>query len=56
MSAYATLGHPDQNFPDEWRLLGATERLIGFLLIGWSTAVFIADMSKAIREGRGYRR
>ena len=50
MSAYATLGHPDLSFPDEWRLVGATEGLIGFLLIGWSTAVFIADMNKVIRE------
>ena len=50
MSAYATLGHPDLNFPDDWRLVGAVEGLIGFLLIGWSTAVFIADMNKVIRE------
>jgi hypothetical protein len=33
-SAYSTLGHPDLNFPDEWRLVGAMEGLIGFLLIG----------------------
>ena len=50
MSAYTTLGHPDLDFPDEWRLVGAAEGLIGFLLIGWSTAVFIADMNKVIRE------
>lgn len=50
MSAYSTLGHPDLNFPDDWRLVGAVEGLIGFLLIGWSTAVFIADMNKVIRE------
>ena len=50
MSAYSTLGHPDLDFPDDWRLVGAVEGLIGFLLIGWSTAVFIADMNKVIRE------
>jgi hypothetical protein len=49
-SAYSTLGHPDLNFPDDWRLLGAVEGLVGFLLIGWSTAVFIADMNKVLRE------
>jgi hypothetical protein len=49
-SAYSTLGHPDLNFPDEWRLVGALEGLIGFLLIGWSTAVFITDMNKVLRE------
>lgn len=53
-SAYSTLGHPDLFFPEEWRLLGAIEGLVGFLLIGWSTAVFIADMSKVLRdEGMG---
>jgi hypothetical protein len=49
-SAYSTLGHPDLNFPDEWRLVGAVEGLVGFLLIGWSTAVFITDMNKVLRE------
>ena len=49
-SSYATLGHPDIDFPDQWRLLGAIEGLAGFLLIGWSTAVFFADMNKLLRE------
>ncbi|HVM22113.1 MAG TPA: ion channel [Sphingomicrobium sp.] len=53
-SAYTTLGHPDLDFPDDWRLLGALEGLVGFLLIGWSAAVFIADMNKVLRaEGVG---
>lgn len=50
MSAYSTLGHPDLDFPDDWRLVGAAEGVIGLLLIGWSTAVFIADMNKLIRN------
>ena len=49
-SAYATLGHPDLDFPDDWRLLGAIEGLVGFVLIGWTTAVFIADMNKVLRD------
>jgi hypothetical protein len=49
-SAYSTLGHPDVDFPKDWRLLGAVEGLVGFVLIGWSTAVFIADMNKVLRE------
>ena len=49
-SAYSTLGHPEMPFPTEWRLVGAFEGLIGFLLIGWSTAVFIADLNKLLRE------
>src|SRR3954471_7376329 len=49
-SAYATLGHPDIAFPAEWRLVGAVEGLAGFLLIGWSTAVFVTDMNKLLRK------
>jgi len=49
-SSYATLGHPDINFPDQWRLLGAIEGLAGFILIGWSTAVFVTDMNKLLRK------
>ena len=49
-SSYATLGHPDIAFPAEWRLLGAVEGLAGFLLIGWSTAVFVTDMNKLLRK------
>ena len=49
-SAYATLGHPDIPFPDQWRLVGAVEGLSGFLLLGWSTAVFVTDMNKLLRK------
>ena len=49
-SSYATLGHPDIDFPERWRLLGAIEGLLGFLLIGWSTAVFVTDMNKLLRK------
>jgi len=49
-SAYATLGHPDIPFPAAWRLVGAVEGLVGFLLIGWSTAVFVTDMNKLLRK------
>ena len=49
-SSYSTLGHPDIPFPDQWRLVGAIEGLAGFLLIGWSTAVFVTDMNKLLRK------
>lgn len=49
-SAYATLGHPDVAFPDRWRLVGAVEGLVGFLMVGWSTAVFVTDMNKLLRK------
>lgn len=48
-SAYATLGQPEA-MPDSWRLVGAFEGLIGFLLIGWSAAMFVTDMEKVLRK------
>ena len=49
-SAYATLGQPHAGFPLEWRLLGALEGLTGFLLLGWSTAFFVTDMNRLLRQ------
>lgn len=43
-SAYATLGRTADYFPSEWRLIGAFEGLIGFILIGWSTAFMVSTM------------
>ena len=45
-SAYATLGWTADYFPPEWRLIGAIEALVGFLLIGWSTAFVVGTMNK----------
>ena len=50
-SAYATLGRTAEYFPPEWRLLGAIEALIGFLLIGWSTAFIVSNSSKMRKRG-----
>jgi hypothetical protein len=47
--SYTTLG-PDIALPVEWRLVGAVEGLAGFVLIGWSIAVFVTDMNKLLRE------
>ncbi len=48
-SAYSTLAQPDSNFPVAWRIVGALEGLVVFLLIGWSTAFFVTDMNKLLR-------
>ena len=45
-SAYATLGRTADYFPPDWRLVGASEALIGFILIGWSTAFMVTTMRK----------
>lgn len=48
-SAYATLGRTADYFPDQWRLIGAIEALIGFVLIGWSTAFIVATTNRLRR-------
>ena len=45
-TAYATLGWTAEFFPSEWRLIGALEALIGFILIGWSTAFMVSTMRR----------
>ncbi len=40
-SAYATLGTNSAFVAPQWELIGALEGLVGFVLIGWSTA-FVA--------------
>ena len=47
-SCYATLGTAPGNFSEEWRLVGALEALIGFVLIGWSTAFMVRTLRRII--------
>lgn len=49
-SSYATLGSSVEGFPVEWRLVGAIEGVAGFVLLGWSTAVFVTDMNALLRK------
>ena len=49
-AAYATLSQPPPAFPTHWRLVGAMEGLIGFLMIGWSTAFLVTDMNRLLRK------
>ena len=48
-AAYTTLGIADGALA-EWRLVAVFEGLAGFLLIGWSAAVFVADMERILRR------
>ena len=49
-TAYATLSQPASDFPSHWSLVAAMEGMIGFLLIGWSTAFLATDMNRLLRE------
>lgn len=46
--AYTTMGVVDGSVSD-WPMVIAIEGLAGFLLIGWSAAVFVTDMDKVLR-------
>ena len=48
-AAYTTLGIAEGAL-GPWKLVGAFEGLSGFLLIGWSAAVFVTDMEKILRN------
>ena len=48
-SAYTTAGEGIERLGKDWRLLGASEALAGFLLIGWSVAYLVAKLRK-LRE------
>jgi hypothetical protein len=45
-SVYATLGTTGDVFAEEWRLVGAIEAVIGFILIGWSTAFMVSTVNR----------
>ncbi|WP_423605377.1 potassium channel family protein [Sphingomonas sp. MS122] len=45
-STYATIGYGDVVLPAGWRLLGAIEGATGIILLGWSTAFFVAVVSR----------
>lgn len=47
-SCYATLGASTAEFSEGWRLVGALEALIGFILIGWSTAFMVRTLRRII--------
>ena len=48
-SSYATLGAGGA-ISHEWRQVGAIEGLLGFIMIGWSTAFFIRVLNRLERD------
>ena len=48
-TAYTPLGIAENAIGD-WRLVAAFEGLAGFLMIGWSVAVFITEMDRIVRK------
>ena len=44
--SYAGIGFDDRYIAPEWRLVAAIEGINGLLLLGWSTAFFVAEISR----------
>ena len=49
--AYTTMGVVEGGIT-KWTIVSAFEGLAGFLMIGWSSAVFVTDMERVIRHKR----
>lgn len=47
--AYTTMGVIEGEFT-QWRVISTFEGLVGFLMIGWSSAVFVTDMERVLRH------
>lgn len=47
-STFSTVGYGDVLIDKDWRMLAAAESVIGFLLLGWSTA-FLVSVSARVR-------
>jgi hypothetical protein len=45
-ASYTTIGVSDAAVAHHWRLVAAIEGLLGFILIGWSTAFFIRLLNR----------
>lgn len=51
LTSYTTVGYGDVLLDDQWRLLGVFEACIGVLMLGWSTGILFALVSRQF-EGR----
>ena len=44
--SYAAIGYSDVVIADPWRLVGAIEGINGVILLGWSTAFFVSQITR----------
>ncbi len=46
ISTYSTIGYGDVVLAEEWRVFGATQAVVGLLLMGWSTAFLVTVVGR----------
>ena len=51
-ASYTTIGATAGTIADSWRLVAAVEGLLGFILLGWSTAFFIRVLARLERPSK----
>jgi hypothetical protein len=51
-ASYTTIGISDGSIDLHWRLVAAIEGLLGFILLGWSTAFFVRVLNRLERDPR----
>lgn len=47
---YGTIGYDDEGLPRAWQLVAAIEGINGVILLGWSTAFFVALVTRLGRR------
>ena len=47
---YSTVGYDTLGFNESWQLVAAIEAINGVILLGWSTAFFVAVMMRLMRR------
>src|SRR5688572_30069516 len=50
LTSYTTVGYGDLVLKDEWRLLGPIEAAVGILMLGWSTGLLVALITRIYGE------
>jgi hypothetical protein len=50
IASYTTIGATDGSIDHQWRMVAAIEGLLGFILLGWSTAFFIRVLNRLERD------
>jgi voltage-gated potassium channel len=46
LTSYTTVGYGDLVLKEPWRLLGPIEAAVGILMLGWSTGILVALISR----------
>jgi voltage-gated potassium channel len=50
LTSYTTVGYGDLLLKEPWRLLGPIEAAVGILMLGWSTGILVALITRIYGE------